>query len=327
MKIGIVTPAPPGSRYGNRVTALRYAHILRSLGHAVSIKQEYQSEPWDLLVALHARRSHASIIKFHHSHPSNPIVVTLTGTDLYRDLAVSRSARESMELASRIVVLQPKALEVLRANLRAKARVIFQSVTPFASSYSNRSQASSRGRSFDVCVIGHLRSVKDPFRAAMASRLLPGSSKIRIIQVGSAMTSSTEGRALDEIKKNSRYRWLGEQPRPRILSVLRQSRLCVLSSRMEGGANALGESIVAGTPVLASRISGSVGILGESYRGYFDVGDTRKLAGLMSQAEEDPNFLSELREHCRKLATLFDPAVEAARWRALLDELSYGVRY
>jgi putative glycosyltransferase (TIGR04348 family) len=322
MKIGIVTPAPPKSRYGNRVTALRYAQILRSLGHSVSVKQQYEGEPWDLLVALHARRSHASIKKFHHLHPSSPIVVTLTGTDLYRDLAFSRSARESVELASRIVVLQPKALEVLRPSLRTKARVVFQSVTPFVPPSSNRSRLKVHSRSFDVCVIGHLRPVKDPFRAAMASRLLPASSKIRIIQVGSAMTSSTEARALEEMKKNSRYRWLGQQPRSRVLSVLRQSRLCVLSSRMEGGANALGESIVAGTPVLASRIPGSIGMLGESYNGYFEVGDTRKLASLMLQAEKNASFLSELREHCRKLVSLFDPAVEAAKWKALLDELS-----
>ena len=337
MKIGIVTPAPPGSRYGNRVTALRYARILRRLGHSVRIKEEYESESWDLLIALHARRSHASINRFHRQHPNLPIVVVLTGTDLYRDLARSRFAQRSVEVATRIVVLQPKALEQLSQHLRAKTRVIFQSVTRPSSApgdetmrpessealaSEHRVLVSASPRTFDVCVVGHLRPVKDPFRAALAARHLPGSSRIRVIQVGGAMTKPAEARARAEMKKNPRYRWLGEQPASRVWRVIRQSRLCVLSSRMEGGANALSESVVAGTPVLASRIPGSVGILGRRYQGYFEVGDTRELARLMSRAETDHAFLAKLQRHCSELVWLFDAALEDASWASLLEELS-----
>ena len=337
MKIGIVTPAPPGSRYGNRVTALRYARILRRLGHSVRIKEAYAGESWDLLIALHAGRSHASINRFHRQHLNLPIVVVLTGTDLYRDLAGSRFAQRSVEVATRIVVLQPKALEQLSPRLRAKTRVIFQSVTPPSSASGDErmrhefseAPASERGvmfslsrRTFDVCVIGHLRPVKDPFRAAMAARLLPASSCLRVIQVGSAMSKPAQDRARSEMKTNPRYRWLGEQPASRVWKVIRQSRLCVLSSRMEGGANALGESVVAGTPVLASRIAGSVGILGGRYQGYFEVGDTQELVRLMTRAETDHAFLVKLQEHCNKLVCLFDPAFEETSWAALLDEIS-----
>jgi glycosyltransferase involved in cell wall biosynthesis len=90
---------------------------------------------------------------------------------------------------------------------------------------------------------------------------------------------------------------------------------------MEGGANALGEAIVAGTPVLASRIPGSVGILGDGYPGYFQVGDTRGLAQLMARAESNANFLAQLLEHCSRLVPLFDPAREEASWMKLLAEL------
>ncbi|HXG67357.1 MAG TPA: hypothetical protein VNO70_19795 [Blastocatellia bacterium] len=128
MKIGIITPAPPRSRYGNRVTALRWARILRSLGHRVVISQSYAGDPFDLLIALHARRSHAAIARFRRERPASPLVVALTGTDLYRDLPRSRQARHSLELATRIVVLQPAALAELPPRLRDKARVIYQSV-------------------------------------------------------------------------------------------------------------------------------------------------------------------------------------------------------
>ena len=341
MRIGIVTPAPPASRYGNRVTALRWARILRANGHLVSIDQAYAGERIDVLIALHARRSAGSVIRFHREQPDKPIIVALTGTDLYADLARSARAQESLNLATRIVALQPKALDVLPQPMRRKARVIYQSVagatekarggeslisTPASARSAERSRLSStrETRAFDVCVIGHLRPVKDPFRPAMAARLLPAWSQIRVTHVGGAMTDQAGARARAEMKKNARYQWLGEQPAWRVRRILERSDLFVLPSRMEGGANALSEAIVAGTPVLASRIPGSVGILGDRYPGYFQVGDTRGLAQLMAKAESDSDFLAQLQEHCSRLAPLFDPAREKASWMKLLAELGNG---
>src|SRR5712691_11738426 len=114
MRIGIVTPAPPDSRYGNRITAVRWARILRGFGNRVSILQSYDGKPYDLLVALHARKSHSSIVNFRRHNPTAPIIVALTGTDLYRDIRTNHLAQESLDMATRIVVLQRKAIEELR---------------------------------------------------------------------------------------------------------------------------------------------------------------------------------------------------------------------
>ena len=73
MRIRIVTPAPRGSRYGNRVTAQRWARLLRELGHRVTIAQEYKRAQSDVLIALHARRSAESIAQFHRLHPDRPL--------------------------------------------------------------------------------------------------------------------------------------------------------------------------------------------------------------------------------------------------------------
>jgi putative glycosyltransferase (TIGR04348 family) len=324
MRIGIITPAPPRSKFGNRVTAVRWARILRKLGHRVSVKQEYDGRRYDLLIALHARKSHEAVRQFHQQHPESPTIVALTGTDLYHDLRTSPSARASLELATRIVALQPKALDELEPGLSEKAVAIYQSVEsrPHARRAAHSSLESRR--SFDVCVIGHLRPVKDPFRAAMAARLLPASSRIRILQIGSAMTKAMARRARAESKRNRRYRWLGEQPRWRVRRILARGQLTVVSSRMEGGANVLSESLVASVPVLASRIPGNVGVLREDYPGYFTVGDTRGLARLLKRAENDAAFYAYLRTRCRKLARLFDPAREEQAWANLLDEIVRG---
>jgi hypothetical protein len=170
MRISVVTPAPAGSRKGNRWTALRWARMLRELGHRVAIEEKYSGRSCDLLVALHARRSASSIERFRRERPTLPLIVALTGTDLYGDIQRNRTARRSIELASRLVVLQPLGVKELPAKLRDRARVIIQS------SDAPRKRVARKKNVFEVCVSGHLRPVKDPFRAARAARLLPEAS-------------------------------------------------------------------------------------------------------------------------------------------------------
>lgn len=316
MRIGIITPAPPRSLHGNRRTALRWAKLLRQLGHRVLIAENYAGQSCDVLIALHAKRSFDSIRKFRRLYPNKPLIVALTGTDLYRDLHRSRRAQTSLELATRLIVLQPKALDDLPPRFHAKTRVIYQSVE-LPKQIRNPQPAI---RNFQVCVIGHLRDVKDPFRAAKASRLLPKKSQVEIVHLGAAMDERMAIGAEREMHENPRYRWLGELPPERVRKILLSSDVCVHSSKMEGGANVVSEAIVAGIPMLASRIPGNIGLLGEDYPGYFAVGDTRGLAKLMWQAETDAAFMARLKACCRGLALNFSPQRERQAWFDLLDE-------
>ena len=204
MKICIVTPAPPLSRKGNRVTAMRWARILRTLGHRVVIEQSYDGAACDVLVALHARRSHSSIRKFHRLHPERPLLVALTGTDIYRDIRTSRTAQQSLARATRLIALQPMAVAALPKLYRKKVRVIYQSARP------PKTRPARSKRVFEVCVIGHLRPVKDPFRTALAVRHLPVCSKIKVIHVGAALTERMATRARREVRTNPRYDWLDD---------------------------------------------------------------------------------------------------------------------
>ncbi len=308
-----MTPAPR-SRTGNGVTAGRWARILRRLGHRVAVAGAYRGQAADALVALHARKSYASIESFRAERPRAPLVVALTGTDLYRDLRRSARARRSIRLASRLVVLQPLAVRALPPAARGKARVIMQSaVRP-------RGRSRPRAGVFEVCVLAHLRAVKDPLRAARAARRLPARSRVRVIHLGAALEPAVARRAR-QAAENPRYEWRGSVPRSRALRILARSRLLVLSSRLEGGANAISEALAASVPVLTSRVPGSVGILGARYLGYFRAGDTGALARLLARAERDRAFYDRLREWCRRRKRLVAPAAERAAWRRLWREL------
>ena len=316
VRIRMVCPAPRGTLYGNRISAARWARILGRLGHRVEIRTSYEGESCDLLIALHAKRSGPAAIEFHRRYPDRPVIVALTGTDLYRDIHHSRTAQRALEIATRLVALQPLASDELAPHLRDKMQVIYQSVdkTP--------GPIVRPDREFRVCVVGHLRAVKDPFRAAMAVRTLPAESRIHVRHAGAALSDDMVRLARAEENRNRRYRWLGEIPRWRVRRLIASSHLLVLSSRMEGGANVISEAIVDGTPVLASGIPGSIGLLGADYPGFFPFGDTLALRRLLVRAETDASFYRDLRSRCANLSPLFRPARERIAWRNLL----YGVK-
>ena len=270
--------------------------------------------PADMLLALHAKRSLKSVLRFHKEFPCSPVILALTGTDVYGSPHAFSRATRALEVAAALVVLQPLAIKRIPRRFRHKARVIYQSSPRL------RTVQKVQKRHFEVCVLGHLRNIKDPFRAALAARLLPESSRIRITHVGAALSPEMEKRARKEAAFNDRYRWLGALPRWRAMRVLAESHLLVLSSRLEGGANVLSEAIACGVPVLASRIPGSLGILTPTYPGFFPVGNTEALCDQLTRAECDRAFYRTLKRACAKLSPLFAPARERKSWARLLDE-------
>ena len=316
MNIQLVTPAPLRFNNGNKITAMRWAKILRSLGHRVKVVQQYDSKSCDALIALHARRSYQSIRRFHSLYPERPLIVVLTGTDLYRDLRTHRSAQRSLKLATRIVALQKMALSELSESLHAKTRVIYQSAERCLSS-----KSINRGNKFKVSLIGHLRKEKDSLRTALATRRLPKRSRIEVQHIGRALDQDLERGARAEMARNPRYRWLGELPHKRTRQILAQSDVTVITSRMEGSSNVLSEALACGVPVIASRIPGLMGTLGTDYPGYFAPGDTVALREILFRVETDKKFYRSLRSISKSLSPLVAPKREMAAWQRLLQEL------
>ena len=301
------------------MAASRWGRILRRLGHRVRIAADYDGRPADLMVAVHAWRSAAAIERFKAKFPTRPVVLQLSGTDIYQYIDTDPvPTRRSMVLADRLVALNDLAGRVVPRRLRPRLSIIHQSAATLASP--RRPSA----RAVVVSVIGHLRDVKDPLRAAEAVRLLPDDSRVRIEQVGRAYTLEWAARAEAEMETNPRYLWRSDVPAAAVRRLLARSHAMVISSLSEGGANVISEAVVAGVPVLASRMDGNVGLLGAGYPGYFPVGDTKALARLLQRLEGDPRFVARLCQAVARRAPLFRPARETAAWRRLLAGLPAG---
>lgn len=316
MRIILVTPAGARSRFGNRITARRWAAVLRSLGHRVTVQTAWDGASADALIALHAWRSAASIHCFRARFPTRPLIVALTGTDIYGFLHTDpETTRRSFECADVLVGLHDLAGEAVPPEFRARVRVVHQSVS------GRQVVRRPSKRTFDVCVVGHLRREKDPLRAAAAARDLPADSRLRILHAGGARDPEWAEAAGREMARNPRYRWLGEVPPWRVRRLYERTHAMVISSLTEGGANVVSEAVVAGLPVIASRIPGNLGLLGTDYPGTFPPEDTGALRALLRRAERDPGFLAELARHGARRAPLFAPEREREGWRRLLEDL------
>ncbi len=310
----IVTPAFADANNGNWQTAQRYARFL-STDYRVSLAKHWDGQAADLMLALHARRSAASVLAWAEQKPASPLLLVMTGTDLYQDILSDAAAQAAMSAASALLVLNELGLRALPEPLRAKAHVCLQSCS------TRQTLAHKSGRHLRALMVGHLREVKSPQTYFNAAELLRDRPDIRLDHIGAALEPALGSAAQALIRRCPQYRWLGalahEQTRKRIQS----AHLLVHPSRLEGGAHVVIEALCSGTPVLASRIDGNLGLLGEDYLGLFDWNDAQGLAALLRQCRDDPAMLAALQTQTAARATLFHPEQEKRRLRALVAGL------
>ncbi len=316
MRVLIVTPAPRGTHHGNRVTAERWARLISEAGHTVALDEQYTGQLADVLIALHARRSVDSVGAFADTDPNGRIVIALTGTDLYPDLDSAGVSPQLLHMADGLVVLQPLAADQLPPALGPRCRVIYQSAEPCPPGELREVEG------FTVVVLAHLRAVKDPLLSAKAAALLPATSFVRVLHYGAALDPELGEAARREESRNPRYRWLGDRPPYEARAAVCTARLLSLTSRHEGGANALSEAIAARVPVVATAIPGSVGILGADYPCYVPTGDAEALAEVLERLERnEAGCWAELERRISTLAPLISPEKEHHAWQQLLAEL------
>ena len=318
-RVLIISPALANANNGNWQTAWRWSRMLRATFDA-TIAQTWNGEPFDVMLALHARRSADSIAAWataqHASANAPGLAVVLTGTDLYRDIQSDPQAQASLGLAQQLVVLQECGPAALPAALRAKTRVIFQST-------STRKTLQKPKQHLRALMVGHLRDEKSPQTLFAAARLLMHSG-ILIDHIGEPLDAALGEQARATAAVCAHYRWLGGLPHEATRRRIQQAHVLVHASSMEGGAHVVMEAVCSGTPVLASRIAGNVGMLGADYPGYFEHGDAQGLADLLLRCGDDrasASLYAQLQSHCALRAHLFDPIAEQAALIKLVQDL------
>ena len=316
--IVIISPALAAANNGNWQTAQRWQAML--YGHyRVEIMQSWNGEPFDAMLALHARRSADTIARWAAAHPDKPIVLALTGTDLYSDIAVDPQAQQSLQLAQRLIVLQELGPRSLPVEFRGKCSVVFQS-TP------RRPSVPKSTQELRALMVGHLRAEKSPQTYFAVARALAHRPDIVLDHIGGVLDPvlGEEARQLAVEVPNSRY--LGELSHEQTLEHIAHAHVLVHPSQLEGGAHVVMEAVMCGTPVLASRIDGNVGMLGEGYDGYFAVEDARSLADMLCHCRNDAQFLDHLNKQCSLRAPLFEPSTEKTSLLGIFAALRYNAK-
>ena len=311
----IIGPALANANNGNAHTASRWQKFLAADAD-VSLALAWDGAPVDIMIALHASRSADSIARFAQAYPDRPLIVVLTGTDLYRDAKTNPAVLRSMEAATHLVVLQDQALLELAPHLRRKSRVIVQSAPRLARLKSNKN-------TFDFVAVGHLRDEKDPLTLMRAAQLIPATSPIRVVHIGAALDKALGQAAQQTRAACSHYQWLGGLPRPQTRRWIARSQALIHPSVMEGGAHVIIEAVQSQVPVLASYISGNIGMLGRDYAGYFPLGDAQALAKLMLRFASDQAFAKRLQAQCAARAKLFEPKRERQLVRQLFNHARF----
>ena len=312
MKICIIHPTSNARSSGNRITALRWGRILKSLDCSVQISTELPEPGIDLLIAMNPAKIGALALDYLANSPNCRLIFAITGTDLHGSETNLNLSIAALEKAFRIICINPLSKELLPAKLKSRCSVILQSCSNQI--LDDNSEISRKG----VIIVGHLRSEKDPMLILDALEQIDKTSRPKVSHFGAALDESYRELAYQASTGPLPYTWYGEVEPQRVQQEMRKAKALVLSSRVEGAPAVISEAIAYRLPIIGTDIAGIRGLLGNSYPALFPVGDSRALAKLLSRLEKDENWRQHLTDHITNLQPRFSYKTEVNSFRDLL---------
>lgn len=298
MDIALVVPSY-STLTGNSVSARRVLHGIVAAGSRAKVLDLDTLGPYipnvlaayqpDVVHAFHARRTGFLV------RDSRPLVVSLTGTDVGRDLAVP-DRREEVLAACRaawalIVHHREVAAPLVQADpaLEARIRVIPKGMGLVEEAPFEFRRAFSIPAEKPLFVMsGGIRPVKGQLRAVRALEGLD----LELVIVGPPLDEDYARQLAAEVREKPWVRITEIRPHARMAGVYRDADVLLNASDVEGTPNAIVEAMHFARPVLASDIPGNRALVQPG------------ITGLLFRTD------GELRESARRLAA--DPALRAA---------------
>jgi glycosyltransferase involved in cell wall biosynthesis len=313
----IVPPGLPRTA-GNWVTAMRLAEGLRGLGWRVEVYDAaavpVPSGRPTVHHALHALHAAPSALRVAR-RGVDPVVVTLTGTDL----AGGERLAEVLAACDAVVAFSP--------GTPGATDIIPPGVVPLPGRRRRREFGWRRGEVAFLLPAG-LREVKRPwFALPPLARLRAAGLPVRLAIAGPVREAAAAARLQQAMAGAGAWAsYLGELPRGRMGDLYRSADVVLNTSRSEGLSNAVLEAMALGRPVLAADIPGNRAAVRHGRDGLlFPPEDEAAFAELARHLAADPGLRRRLgRAAARRAARTFSPGAEARAHARLYERLLAG---
>lgn len=342
--VRILTPFGASSGMGNWRTASRYAQMLRASGINASI---YEAAKIDDACADSGQRTVAIVLNAarsaEHVHTfvaaGIPVMVVMTGTDLYGVLRPNRSTEPSyvatesaMQAASLILTLQEEARQEIQQRwpaLADRVHVLSQTSPPRKP---HSPVVTPQSKTVRFLIAAHIREEKDPRTAFQAfHRAFPEGwgvradgrrVPVRLIHVGGYQDKTLAHELMLLAAQYPGILLEGSLTHAETMRQMTHVHCLIQPSISEGGALVIAEAVACRLPVLASNIPAHRAQLGADYPGLFRVGDADDLARQLTRFVSDPNLVEQLRSRQGGLAAkLASPAHERDELVRLVRQL------
>jgi glycosyltransferase involved in cell wall biosynthesis len=343
--VRIITPFGAASGMGNWRTASRYAQMLRAGGLNASVFEAARMDEArpdsgrrTVAIVLNANRSSQAIAAF--AEAGIPVMVVITGTDLYGALKPDQAASEAYELAEQsmraaamILTLQREAKEEIQARWPELADRVFELVQTSPPRKPFSPQVTPQTKTVRFLIAAHIREEKDPrtafiafhraFPDGWADRAGGGRVPVRLIHVGGYQDKRL---AQELMLLSAQYPGIlmeGPLTHAETMRQMTHVHCLIQPSLSEGGALVVSEAVACRLPVIASNIPAHRAQLGAGYPALFTPGDVESLAQCMQRFVGDADFIQAIeREQADLAARLATPALEREELVRLVRRLA-----
>lgn len=157
----------------------------------------------------------------------------------------------------------------------------------------------------------------------LAVRAVAEAAGVELVIAGEGPDREPLERLSRELGIADRVRFLGAQPRERVLELFRAADAAILSSSWENFPHTVVEALSVGTPVLATRTGGVAEVVRDGENGLLvEPGDVSALAAAVRRYFEDEALRSRLRAAAAPSVADYAPERVLARLEHVLEEVA-----